>query len=97
MTAGRRCGAAAVATVDEFDVVEVVAEQLFKSCRGDLHGVDAGGEVGEQLGAGLVELLGEIVGSNGGLIARDQYQHTVQSLVAFLPRPRSPRYTQLRR
>ena len=51
----------AVATVDEFDVVEVVAEQLFKSCRGVLHGVDAGGEVGEQLGAGLVELLGEIV------------------------------------
>ena len=96
MTAGRRCGAAAVATVDEFDVFEVVAEQLFKSCR--LHGVDAGGEVGEQLGAGLVELLGEIVGSKGGPDSpRPIPTHAVQSLVAFLPRPRSPRYSQLRR
>jgi hypothetical protein len=91
VTAWRRCGAAAVATVDDFDVVEVVAEQLFKSCRGVLHGVDAGGEVGEQLGAGLVELLGEIVGSNGGPDSpRPIPTHAVQSLVAFLPRPRSP-------
>lgn len=34
---------AAVATVDEFDVVEVVATQLFKCERGTLHRVDAGG------------------------------------------------------
>jgi hypothetical protein len=33
---------AAVATVDEFDVVEVVATQLFKWERGTLHRVDAG-------------------------------------------------------
>jgi len=70
VTAGRRCGAAAVATVDDFDVVEVVAEQL---------------------GAGLVELLGEIVGSKGGPDSpRPIPTHAVQSLVVFLPGPRSP-------
>ena len=37
---------AAGATVDEFDIVEVVATQLFKCERGTLHRVDAGGEPG---------------------------------------------------
>jgi Transposase len=48
---------AAVAAVDEFDVVDAVAAQLLEVGHGALHGLDAGGDGSEQLAADFADPL----------------------------------------